>query len=330
MTDALVDARGVVRVLHRRTGPRRDRTVRAVDGVDLVIGRGGAVGVVGESGSGKSTLWQTIAGLQRHDAGSVTIDGIDVSSRTRADRRQLRRLVQPIFQDPYGSLDPSFTATRIVAEPLDALRIGTKAERADRVDELLAQVGIDVGARGRRAYQFSGGQRQRLAIARALAPRPQLIVCDEATTALDATIQAQILGLLRTVRADTGTALLVIAHDLGVVRSVTDEVVVMYLGRVIEQGPTDVVFENPQHPYTQALVSAMPRLAGRTRERIVLTGEPGRVTGPGCPFAPRCHLVEEPCRHASPPLVDTPLGVRVACHLVDRAISVSADRTPTM
>jgi oligopeptide/dipeptide ABC transporter ATP-binding protein len=316
VTEALVDERGVVRVLHRQTGPRGDRAIRAVDGVDLVIERAGAHGLVGESGSGKSTLWQTLAGLQPFDAGAVTIDGVDVASSSRSDRRRMRRLVQPIFQDPYGSLDPSFTAARIIAEPLDALRIGTKAERSDRVDELLVQVGLDVSARRRRPHQFSGGQRQRLAIARALAPRPQLIVCDEATTALDATIQAQILRLLRDVRAETGTALLVIAHDLGVVRSVTDRVAVMYLGRIIEQGPTDAVFERPQHPYTQALVSALPRLAGRTRERIALRGEPGRVRGDGCRFAPRCVHVESRCLESQPSLRETMLGVSVACHLV--------------
>jgi oligopeptide/dipeptide ABC transporter ATP-binding protein len=317
MSEALVDARGVVRVLRRRTGPRSDRTVRAVDGVDLVIGHGEAVGLVGESGSGKSTLWQTLAGLQPCDGGTVTVDGVDVASRSRADRRQLRHLVQPIFQDPYGSLDPTFSAARIIAEPLDALQIGTKTERAARVDELLVQVGLDVGVRDRRPHQFSGGQRQRIAIARALAPRPKLVVCDEATTALDATIQSQILGLLRDIRSETGTALLVIAHDLGVVRSVTDTTAVMYLGRIIEHGPTDVVFDQPQHPYTQALVSAMPRLAGRTRERIVLRGEPGRTGGDGCQFAPRCQLAEAQCHESQPLLRATSNGVRVACHLIN-------------
>jgi oligopeptide/dipeptide ABC transporter ATP-binding protein len=328
--EVVLDAVGVHRHIPvRRAARRGPRLVRAVDGVDIRVDSGQAVGIVGESGCGKTSLAQTLIGLQPLTAGDVRLLDLDVGRLTASGRRRLRRIAQPVFQDPYASLDPRFTARDIVAEPFVASRLGNKQEAGERADELLAEVGLDPTLGRRRPHEFSGGQRQRIAIARALAPSPRLLVLDEPTTALDVTVQAQILDLLRQVRVSTGAAQLLIAHDLAVVNHVTDRVVVMYLGRVVEEGPTAAVLSAPAHPYTQALVSAMPSIRRRERRRIVLAGEPPSPISPpsGCRFHTRCWMATDHCRTVSPELVDIDNGRRVACHVVQASTSVGTPQT---
>ncbi|MCQ8188350.1 ATP-binding cassette domain-containing protein [Streptomyces rugosispiralis] len=226
---------------------------RAVDGVSFAVPPGGALGVVGESGCGKSTIARSIVRLLRPARGRILLDGTDIAGLPERRLRPLRKRVQMVFQDPYGSLDPHLTAEEIVAEPLRLNGMRSGAERARRVAALIDQVGLPAGALQRRPAEFSGGQRQRIGIARALASGPELLVCDEATSALDVSVQAQVLGLLRELQAEQGLAYIVISHNLGVVREISSEVVVMRAGRIIESGPTGTVLSAPAEPYTRAL-----------------------------------------------------------------------------
>ncbi|MFE3830199.1 ATP-binding cassette domain-containing protein [Streptomyces sp. NPDC059092] len=226
---------------------------RAVDGVSLTLERGGALAVVGESGCGKSTLARALVRLLKPASGRIVLDGTDIAALPERRLRPLRRRVQMVFQDPYGSLDPHLTAEQIVAEPLRLSGAGNPAERARRAAELIDRVGLPATALHRRPPEFSGGQRQRIGIARALASRPDLLVCDEATSALDVSVQAQVLELLRELQSETGIAYLIIAHNLGVVREISSDVVVMNAGRVVERGPTAAVLASPAEPYTRAL-----------------------------------------------------------------------------
>ncbi|WP_411113787.1 ATP-binding cassette domain-containing protein [Streptomyces sp. 029-5] len=226
---------------------------RAVDRVSFRLERGGSLAVVGESGCGKSTLARALVRLLRPTSGRIVLDGTDIAGLAERRLRPLRRRVQMVFQDPYGSLDPHLTAQQIVAEPLRLSGIGDRAERARRAAGLIDRVGLPATALHRRPSEFSGGQRQRIGIARALASRPELLVCDEATSALDVSVQAQVLGLLRELQAETGIAYLFIAHNLGVVREISDDVLVMNAGRIVESGPTGAVLASPAEPYTRAL-----------------------------------------------------------------------------
>jgi oligopeptide/dipeptide ABC transporter ATP-binding protein len=304
----------------------RDLTVRfrvpggvltAVDGVSLQVARGETLGLVGESGSGKSTLALALMRARAAAHGSVLFDGQDALALNGAALKALRRRMQMVFQNPYASLDPRMTIGRILAEPLEAHAIGTRAERRAAVLDLLHRVGLNADAAPRYPAQFSGGQRQRIAIARALALRPELLILDEPVSALDVSIQAQIVNLLRDLQAEFRIAYLIIAHDLPLVHQVSDRIAVLYLGRVVETGSADAVVARPQHPYTAALMSASPaRDAGERRQRIVLTGEsPSPIDRPtGCAFHPRCPIATARCASEAPLLAQTAAGHFAACH----------------
>jgi peptide/nickel transport system ATP-binding protein len=302
-------------VLRRVTG-----SVNAVDNVTLSIPTGSTLGLVGESGSGKSTLARLVMRLIDPTAGSVRIDGTEVTTLTGSALRERRDLMQMVFQDPYSSLDPRHTIADTVGEPLVVHSEMGSAERTDRVVELLGQVGMNPSALERYPHQFSGGQRQRVAIARALAVHPRLLVCDEAVSSLDVSTQAQVINLLRDLQAELGTAYLFIAHDLSVVRHISDRIAVMYLGQVVEEGPAEEVYARPTHPYTAALLSAIPVPDPTVREqhrRVVLRGEVGDATSEsiGCRFRARCAYAMDVCKTVDPEPHHTPVGVSVRCHL---------------
>ncbi len=293
--------------------------VRAVDGVTLHVDRGETLGLVGESGCGKSTLARTVVRLTTPTSGHVVFDGSDVHRLGARELRKLRPRLQMVFQNPYASLDPRMNVGATIGEPLQECTSLTRAERRARVLELMDIVRLDRGFLGRYPHEFSGGQRQRIGIARALAPNPELVICDEPISALDVSIQAQIINLLRDVQARFGLAYLFISHDLGMVRHVCDRVAVMYLGRIVEIGPADTVFRDPQHPYTKALLASVPIRDPRLRQtRAALSGEPPSQTAPprGCRFHTRCPLVEPRCREEEPELRAAGVDHEAACHLI--------------
>jgi peptide/nickel transport system ATP-binding protein len=293
--------------------------VKAVDGVSFELEQGRTLAVVGESGSGKTTIGKAILQLIRPSAGRVLFRGADLTGLSRRRLRPLRRVLQIVFQDPYSSLNPRMRVADILLEGMRALKVGaTDAERAQRVVELLAQVGLPAEARLRYPHEFSGGQRQRIAIARALAVEPQLIVCDEPTSALDLSVQAQILNLLRELQERLGLAYLFITHNMGVVAHLAHRVAVVYLGRIVEQGSVDEVLKAPQHPYTQALLSAVPVIDPASRREVVrLRGDlPSPVHPPaGCHFHPRCPKAMDVCRQAYPAETRLSATRSVHCHL---------------
>ncbi len=323
MSEALLEVRDLVKhfpvgggMLGRSTG-----TVRAIEGVSFSIRRGETLGLVGESGCGKTTTGRCILQLERPTSGSIVFEGVDLAGVGRDELRAVRRHMQVIFQDPYSSLNPRMTVGQILAEPMKVHRIVTdKATRALRVRELLTQVGLLPAHARRYPHQLSGGQRQRVGIARALAMQPSLIVCDEPVSALDVSIQAQIINLLEELQARFGLTYLFIAHDLSVVRHISDRVAVMYLGKIVELADRRSVYEEPLHPYTRALLSAVPipdpKLEAK-RERIVLRGEvPSSLNPPsGCVFHPRCPIAEARCAAEIPPLREIKPGHWAACHL---------------
>ena len=311
-------------------GGVRKGVVTAVDAVTLEVRRGETLALVGESGSGKTTLGRCLLRLTKPTSGRVLFEGRDIATLTREETRQFRRLVQPVFQNPYSSLDPRWSAARTVGESLDAFDIGTAAERRVRVAELLEAVGLTVRHGQARPHELSGGQRQRVAIAAALAPEPELIVADEPVSALDVLVQAQILDLIAELQRAFGVTLVFITHDLGVVAHLADRVAVMYLGRIVEVGTCADVLERPQHPYTQALVASVPEIDPHVRRPPVLAGEiPSPIDPPpGCHFHTRCPLVEAQCRVDQPPLEPLGGGGRlVACHV--RRREAQHPSTPT-
>jgi len=292
--------------------------VHAVDGVSLAIRAGETLGLVGESGCGKSTLGRLILRLLEPTAGEVLFDGRSLLALSPRELRTMRRQMQIVFQDPYGSLNPRMRVSSIVGEGLAVHRLGTRSERRARVAELLDLVGLPPDAGGRYPHEFSGGQRQRIGIARALAVGPRFIVADEAVSALDVSIQAQILNLLQDLQRRLGLTLLFIAHDLRVVEHVCDRVAIMYLGRIVECGPREEIYRNPRHPYTRALLSAVPVPDPRRRkQRMVMGGDvPSPVQPPpGCAFHPRCGHAVEVCRREIPPLEMGRGDHAVACHV---------------
>ena len=283
-------------------------TVHAVDGVSLQVKQGETLGLVGETGCGKSTLARCIARLYDLTAGTVEFDGRDLTGLSRRQLRPIRRQIQVIFQDPYGSLNPRRRVGSIIGDPFAIHGIDSRAQRKRRVQELMERVGLNPEHYNRFPSEFSGGQRQRIGTARALALRPKMIICDEPVSALDVSIQAQILNLLADLQAELGLTYIFISHDLSVVRHVSNRIAVMYLGKIVETAPTADLFERTRHPYTRALLSALPAPdpdAADSRERIVLAGDPPSPTNPpaGCRFHPRCPKARNDCIANDPDLV---------------------------
>jgi peptide/nickel transport system ATP-binding protein len=295
--------------------------VRAVDGVSLEIAAGETLGLVGESGCGKSTLGRVILRLVEPTAGDVRFEGRSLLALSAPELRALRRRMQIVFQDPYGSLNPRMRVEDIVAEGLEIHRLGTRAERRARVSELLGLVGLPADAATRYPHEFSGGQRQRVGIARALAVEPRFVVADEAVSALDVSVQAQILNLLQDLRERLGLTMLFIAHDLRIIEHLSDRVAIMYLGRIVESAPREQIYRNARHPYTRALLSAVPvpdprQRTERMAQRMTMSGEvPSPVEPPpGCAFHPRCPHAEDVCRRVTPALTLGRGGHAVASH----------------
>lgn len=312
----LLSARGL-RMHYKQHGA----VLRAVDGVDLDVRRGETLGLVGESGCGKSTLCRLLIRLIEPTEGEVALNGTDLGALSAREMKRARRDMQFIFQDPQGSLDPRQTVAQIVGEGLALHGIGTRAERARMVEEMLAKVGLPAGAGERYPHQFSGGQRQRIGIARALVMRPSLVVADEPVSALDVSIQAQILNQLVDLRSELGLTMVFVTHNLAAVGYISDRVAVMYLGKLVEVAPTAALFERPLHPYTQALLSAVPEIESAPRERIVLGGELPTALDPpsGCRFRTRCPLAQPVCAEVDPPLRELASGHTVACHFAEVA-----------
>jgi oligopeptide/dipeptide ABC transporter ATP-binding protein len=326
MTVPLVRGEGLTRAFHRRGGLlSRGVPMMALRGVDIVVRRGEAVGVVGESGCGKSTLGRILLRLMEPTAGRVVFEERDLASMPRAELRALRRRMQMVFQDPYGSLDPRRAIGAQIADGMVIHGMARGAAARERVAALLRQVGLDAGHATRLPHEFSGGQRQRIAVARALATQPDFIVADEPVSALDVSIQAQVVNLLADLRAELGLALVFISHDLHVVRHLCDRVVVMYLGLVMEEGPAAEIFRAPAHPYARALLAATPSLRHRGAAAAPLAGEVPSIANPpsGCVFRTRCPMALPACAEAVPALRPLPGadGRMIACH---RAEEVAA------
>ncbi len=316
-----VDALAVTYALPSRTlfGPARK--FDAVDGVSLAVGPGEALGLVGETGCGKSSLGRAVCGLAPVSRGSVRFKGADLTSAGRAERRRLRRDMQMIFQDPGGSLNPRMRAGELIAEPLAIHGMGNRSSRRQRVLEILKSVGLAEEDAGRYPHEFSGGQRQRIAIARAVVIEPALILADEPVSALDVSLQAQILNLIAALRRELDLALLFVSHDLNVVRYMCPRVAVMYLGRIVESGPTAAILESPNHPYTQELVASSPVPDPRRPIRLLApAGEPPNPAAPpaGCRYHPRCPHATALCRAESPGVRSVGGNRHVACHHAER------------
>jgi oligopeptide transport system ATP-binding protein len=302
---------------------RQVGAIKAVDGINFTLYKGETLGLVGESGCGKSTTGRAILQLHRPTEGHVIFEGKDLTLTKGEDLRKMRRRMQMIFQDPYASLNPRMTVGSIIGEPLEVHGLGSsKKERQERVQELLKIVGLNPVFVNRYPHEFSGGQRQRIGIARALAVNPAFVVCDEPISALDVSIQAQIINLLEDLQDELGLTYLFIAHDLSVVRHISDRIAVMYLGKVVELADRDELYRDPMHPYTQALLSAVPipdPEIERRRQRIILEGDVPSPANPpkGCHFSTRCPRVMDICRDKEPPFKDYGGGHQVACFLYE-------------
>lgn len=298
--------------------------VRAVDGIDLEVYPGETVGIVGESGCGKSTTGRTILRLNEPTEGEVIFEGKDLAKLSKESMRKMRRDIQMVFQDPYASLNPRKTIRKILMESLEVHHIGTAKERKETVEKIIQVVGMQKEHLDRHPHDFSGGQRQRIGIARALVVNPKLIIADEPVSALDVSIQSQILNLLKNLRKDFDLTLLFISHDLSVVKHLCDRVAVMYLGRIVEIADKKSLFASPSHPYTQALLSAVPKANPKLKkERILLTGDlPSPANPPsGCTFHPRCRFATEECKKSVPQLRDLGDGHQVSCHYAEEIIN---------
>ncbi|MDI9486271.1 MAG: dipeptide ABC transporter ATP-binding protein [Bacillota bacterium] len=323
--EVLLEVRNLVKHFPIRQGiifSRQIGAVQAVDNITFNVHKGETLGLVGESGCGKTTAGRCILRLIEPTSGDVIFDGRNVPQLAKDELRDLRKEMQIIFQDPYGSLNPRMTVGDIIGEPLHIHKIAKGAEREKRVREILETVGLSAFHARRFPHEFSGGQRQRIGIARALAVNPRLIICDEPVSALDVSIQAQVINLLQDLQEEFGLTYLFIAHDLSVVKHISDRVAVMYLGKIVELTGKEELYRNPKHPYTQALLSAIPEADPTIKkERIILRGDvPSPINPPsGCRFHTRCPKVMDICRVQEPEFVDSGDGHYVACHLVPAA-----------
>ena len=318
MADTLVEVKHLKQYFDISTGAFSTKPLKAVDDVSFSIHRGETLGLVGESGCGKTTVGRTLLHLYKPTAGEILFDGKKIE--TKKDILDYRRKSAMVFQDPYSSLNPRMTVSDIIAEPLDVHKMyATKKEREERVLELMAKVGLNSEHANRYAHEFSGGQRQRIGIARAMAMNPQFVVCDEPVSALDVSIQAQVINMFDELQDQMGLTYLFIAHDLLVVRHISDRIAVMYLGKMVELADAKEIYDHPLHPYTKCLMSAVPLpdpKAARENKRIVLTGDtPSPLNAPsGCPFRTRCPYAKEECAASMPEFKEVQSGHFVACH----------------
>ena len=317
MADTLVEVKHLKQYFDISTGAFSTKPLKAVDDVSFSIHRGETLGLVGESGCGKTTVGRTLLHLYKPTAGEILFDGKKIE--TKKDILDYRKKSAMVFQDPYSSLNPRMTVSDIIAEPLDVHKMyATKKEREERVLELMAKVGLNSEHANRYAHEFSGGQRQRVGIARAIALHPQFVVCDEPVSALDVSIQAQVINLMQDIKEQYDLSYMFISHDLRIIKHFCDRVMVMYLGNVVEIGTKEAIYEKRRHPYTQALLSAIPNIKEQGKsQRIILTGDiPSPVNPPsGCPFHPRCRYCMDICKQEKPCLKTMADGTQVACHL---------------
>ena len=317
----IIEVKNLKEYFNINTGLFRSKPLKAVDDVSFSINKGETLGLVGESGCGKTTVGRTVLHLYKPTAGEIYYDGKLIKSN--ADIKEFRKKATMVFQDPYSSLNPRMTVSDIIGEPLDVHKLcSNKKERQERILELMDYVGLNSEHAARYAHEFSGGQRQRIGIARALAVNPDFIVCDEPVSALDVSIQAQVINMFDELQEKLGLTYLFIAHDLLVVRHISDSIAVMYLGHMVELAPADEIYNHPLHPYSKSLLSAVPvpdPKAARVNKRIVLTGDiPSPLNAPsGCPFRTRCRYATEQCAQSMPEFKEVSAGHFVACHRVD-------------